>query len=86
MTDETSQSVREQALIRALARALQLVEMVDIDEALNITAQLEDDVRLLVGSPIILVCPTIITIAEPLPEPTGCIFGTGCIHRSGGAA
>ena len=88
MTDETpSQSVREQALIRALARALQIVEMTDLDEAINIVGELEGDVAKLVGAPIILTCPTIITIVEPLPEPEGgCIFGRVCVHRSNGGA
>ena len=45
-------TIREQSLIRALSRAIAIIELVDIDEAIRITAQLEDDVRLLVGDPI----------------------------------
>jgi hypothetical protein len=74
--------IREQSLIRALARALQLVEMVDLDEAIKITGQLEADVLPLVGGPIVLVCDEIIEIIPLLPEPI-CIFGTTCVHQGG---
>src|SRR5216683_3009421 len=49
MYETPSQSVRERALIRALARALQIVEMTDLDEAINIVGELEGDVAKLVG-------------------------------------
>lgn len=78
-------SIREQSLIRALSRALALVEMVDLDEAVGIAAQLEDDVRLLVGGPIILNCDPA-PIAPLLPELAGCIFGQACVHRFPGDA
>src|SRR4029453_9947084 len=46
----------EQVLIRALARALQIVEMTDMNEAINIVGELEADVQPLPGEPIVRVC------------------------------
>ena len=66
----THRQSREKSLIRALARALQIVEMVDLDEAVRIAAELEGDVAKLVGGPIVLICDPIQIIA-PLPQPGG---------------
>lgn len=52
----THREIREKSLIKALARALQIVEMTDLDEAIRIVGELEGDVAKLVGGPIILNC------------------------------
>jgi len=75
---------REKSLIRALARAIQIVEMTDIDEAVRIVSELEGDLAPLVGAPVVLDCSPIEIIA-PIEEPL-CAFGDVCAHRSNGGA
>ena len=48
--------IREKSLVKALSRALSIVEMTDLPEAIDIVGALEGDLALLTGAPIVLDC------------------------------
>ena len=62
---------REQALTQALAAALQIAEVHDLDAAVQIVDRLTAEVRPLSGEPINLVLGT------------PCVFGAVCVHQGG---
>ena len=47
-------NLREASLVRALATALKIVQQVHVDLAVDIVAELESDIRPLIGEPIVL--------------------------------